>query len=464
MPIRDEDKRWSLQLLIRVALLIGLGILLGADVLAQSVELLKLGVVKITSGTGDDEEQGTGIIVKLEQNKAYIATAAHVVDTGGPHWVTFYTDQQSPVSAEVLGLDAQNPKGLAALVVKGKLPEGLRALPLATTRQIGGGEEVKIIGFPVVVTVPWAVTAGSITGLDGGTLIFSGEADNGNSGGPLLINDQVIGIITLKIGPFGAAVPANIAEFSLKNWVGSLPPIETVDKPPKETTPMVQIPAGEFVMGSSKFKGFPNEYPSHRVSVAAFYLDKYEVSNQQFQRFVQETKHQTTAEQKGKSWAITQDGNGIDMKGANWRRPEGKSDVFEDGRADHPVVSISWVDAKAYCQWAGKRLPTEAEWEYAGRAGTQTQYWWGDDRPTRQVVNGADEANKREFPKKHPFSIMEGYDDGYSRTSPVDSFEPNPWGLHNMSGNVWEWVSDWYDEGVRGRFGHTACRPWNLGA
>ena len=173
-------------------------------------------------------------------------------------------------------------------------------------------------------------------------------------------------------------------------------------------------------------------------------MDKYEVTNKLFQKFVRETGYETTAEKEGRAAAVTSGGEWEVIPGANWRKPEGGETVFESNREEHPVVSISWYDADAYCRWADKRLPTEAEFEYASRAGTRTIYWWGDGNPGPQrVANIADESAKRQFPD---LPIMAGYDDGYERSAPVGSFDPNPWGLHDMIGNVSEWTADWFAE------------------
>jgi sulfatase modifying factor 1 len=231
----------------------------------------------------------------------------------------------------------------------------------------------------------------------------------------------------------------------------------------KDGAPMVLIPAGNFLMGSTKDEvdrailscvkelkkdqqtcegRYKPELPQHRVQIDSFYLDQYEVTNRLFAKFVEATGHHTTAEKEGTSRALV-DGDWKDVTGATWRQPEGVATVFASNRAEHPVVSVSWEDADAYCRQYGKRLPTEAEFEYATRAGTPTKYWWGNGTPgTRKVANVADEF----LNEKHPgWEIMAGYNDGYEYTAPVGSFEPNPFRLFDMTGNVGEWTADWFD-------------------
>jgi formylglycine-generating enzyme required for sulfatase activity len=183
------------------------------------------------------------------------------------------------------------------------------------------------------------------------------------------------------------------------------------------------------------------ELPQHQVRIDEFYLDQYEVTNRLFQQFVQQTGHQTTAEQKGSAMSFSEGKVWKEVNGATWRQPEGSEIVFASGRAEHPVVSVSWDDAQAYCRWAGKQLPTEAQFEYATRAGTTTGYWWGQGHPgARRDENLADES-ARDFLG----GIITGYDDGARRTAPVGSYEANPWGLYDITGNVAEWTADWYD-------------------
>jgi formylglycine-generating enzyme required for sulfatase activity len=233
---------------------------------------------------------------------------------------------------------------------------------------------------------------------------------------------------------------------------------------------MVWIPGGEFIMGANGETKQKNELPAHAVSVNGFFMDETEVSNAQFQKFVDETGYITTAE-KPVDWeelkqqlpAGTQkpsddrlvpaslvfvvpkeEVTSNDMTkwwvwtpGANWRHPEGPgSDLV--GREDHPVVHVSWDDAMAYAKWAGKRLPTEAEWEFAARGGLQQKRFpWGDEPPRDESDFKANIWQGR-FPNTNTKA------DGWERTAPVKSFPANGFGLYNMGGNVWEWCSDFY--------------------
>jgi formylglycine-generating enzyme required for sulfatase activity len=201
---------------------------------------------------------------------------------------------------------------------------------------------------------------------------------------------------------------------------------------------LVLVPAGDFMMGSpdSEADRIDNEGPRHRVKIARpFYMGKYETRRDQFTRFVSETRYRTDAEKDGR--AYTYDGGEWGhTSAASWRDP---GMVQAD---DHPVTCVSWSDAKAFCDWLGGRtgmvvrLPTEAEWEYACRAGTTTAFHYGDSL-------GPDQAN---FNGNFPYG---GAPKGAYRqkTVPVGSFAANAWGLHDMHGNLWEWCADWYDSG-----------------
>ncbi len=200
----------------------------------------------------------------------------------------------------------------------------------------------------------------------------------------------------------------------------------------KDGAEMVLIPAGEFLMGSNN--GDSNEKPVHKVYVDAFYMDKYEVTVAQFRKFVEETGYRTDAEKVG--WACAWTGNKVEKKeGASWRNP-GFSQTD-----NHPVVDVSWNDAVAYAKWAGKRLPTEAEWEKAARGGlVGKKYPWGNEVPNGSQGNFADKNTEFGWSDKEA-------NDRYRYTAPVGSYPPNGYGLYDMAGNVWEWVADWYDGG-----------------
>ncbi|MEE1650645.1 formylglycine-generating enzyme family protein [Brachybacterium sp. J144] len=215
----------------------------------------------------------------------------------------------------------------------------------------------------------------------------------------------------------------------------------------------ISVPAGTFTMGDSS--GDRNradgEVPRHEVSISALEMDATTVTNDAFARFVEDTGYVTEAESFGFSAvfhlaiaAAPEDLMGpasgtpwwAGVRGADWRHPGGRrSDL--DGLGDHPVVHMSWNDAQAYCAWAGRRLPTEAEWEFAARGGIEgAKYPWGD----AEVDEGGWRANifQGDFPRENTL------EDGYLTTAPGRSFAPNGYGLWQMVGNVWEWCEDWF--------------------
>jgi sulfatase modifying factor 1 len=235
---------------------------------------------------------------------------------------------------------------------------------------------------------------------------------------------------------------------------------------------MVWIEGGTFMMGADNHQASADEYPKHKVTVSGFYIDITEVTNAQFEAFVRETGYITTAEIKP-DWEelrkqvppgtpkphdsmlvaaslIFKPAKGtekVDLSdytqwwqwesGADWRYPQGPESNIK-GKEDYPVVHISWDDAIAYCKWAGKRLPTEAEWEWAARGGlVDNIYSWGNEA----VDKGEAKCNywQGEFP------IYNAGKDGFIGAAPVRSFPSNGYGLYDMAGNVWEWCSDWYD-------------------
>jgi formylglycine-generating enzyme required for sulfatase activity len=215
---------------------------------------------------------------------------------------------------------------------------------------------------------------------------------------------------------------------------------------------MVALPGGAFLMGTDDREGFPadGEGPVRQVELSPFRITETTVTNSQFATFVKATGYRTEAEGFGWSYvfhAFVAEGlTGIGhpegapwwtgVEGADWCHPDGRGTSI-GSRPNHPVVHVSWNDASAYCEWRGVRLPTESEWEYAARGGlVQKRYAWGDEL----TPNGRHRCNiwQGRFPD------LNTQEDGYAGTAPVKSFTPNGFGLHNMSGNVWEWCADWF--------------------
>lgn len=198
---------------------------------------------------------------------------------------------------------------------------------------------------------------------------------------------------------------------------------------------MVKLHEATFLMGSSN--GFPYESPVHRVNLDSFYIDKYDVSVKQFAEFVKKTEFLTDAEKIGNAAVFDlKEGRWILVDGADWTHPDGPSSKAVESE---PVTQVSWNDASAYAKWAGKRLPTEAEWEFAARGRlVQKEYAWGDTL----LPNGRYNGNwwQGVFPTNNNGA------DGYRTRSPNGKFPPNRYGLYDMTGNVWQWCSDWYDE------------------
>lgn len=241
--------------------------------------------------------------------------------------------------------------------------------------------------------------------------------------------------------------------------------------PPPQTAPdgMVWIPGGEFSMGAQDspdmkevgMQATRDSRPIHRVYVDAFWMDKNDVTNEEFARFVQATGYKTVAERKPRAEdfpgappenlvagavVFSPPDHPVPLNdhfqwwsyapGANWRHPEGPKSNLK-GREKYPVVDIAYEDAEAYTKWAGKRLPTEAEWEFAARGGLSGKpFVWGDDfRP-----NGKWMANT--FQGRFP--IKDTGEDGHAGITAVAQYAPNGYGLYDMAGNVWQWTSDWY--------------------
>jgi len=249
-------------------------------------------------------------------------------------------------------------------------------------------------------------------------------------------------------------------------------PLRGADTPAPVPSPpgMRLIPTGDFTMGTDDLKSMPNERPAHPVRVNSFWIDEHDVTNAEFRKFVGATGYVTTAEKpidwdemkkqvapgtpkppdemlKPGSLVYTPPDHPVDLRdmsnwwtwtiGASWKHPQGPASDLK-GKDDYPVVQVSWFDAAAYAKWAGKRLPTEAEWEFAARGGEKvnTRYYWGNDFK----LNGKFMCNT--FTGEFPYHNTA--EDGFAGLAPVKSFPPNGYGLYDMAGNVWQWTADLY--------------------
>jgi formylglycine-generating enzyme len=247
-------------------------------------------------------------------------------------------------------------------------------------------------------------------------------------------------------------------------------PREAAALSPLPDQDMALIPGGSFMMGSDHH--YPEEAPAHRVKVDPFWMDRHAVTNADFRRFVEATGHVTLAERPANaadypgakaemlvpsSVMFQKATQQVDLRnhynwwtyvaGANWRHPRGAASTLQ-GLWNHPVVHVAFEDVEAYAAWAGKELPTEAEWEFAARGGLEgAAYAWGDE----YMPEGGPMANtwQGEFPWQN---LLE---DGFEWTAPVGSFPANGYGLYEMTGNTWEWTTDWYQE--HGKIDRPCC-------
>lgn len=416
-------------------LFLGLGLIHAAVIGTLDIAHLQAGVVKITSKPAEGTRRiGTGFIVKLEKEAAYIVTAAHVVAADPNPRVEFFTRKNVPVPAEVLpGAEGDDElRGLALLLVRGKenLPSGLSALFPASASSVSGGEPIMVIGFPRSAG-PWNVTAGNVGSRQGRDIFFSPAIDAGNSGGPIFRQGEVVGMVMAATSS-GHGITARSVQDYIEGFgitaqdstsaastaaASSPPPAATAKLEPRHMTQdqeitgkdgasMVRIPAGKFMMGSPDGVGDKDERPVHEVRFPKpFAIARYETTFEEYDRFAQATGR-----------ALPSDAG--------------------FGRGRRPVINVSWEDARDYAAWlsqqTGKhyRLPTEAEWEYAAQAGVADK-WSGT-------------SIEEELPA---YAVYD--ENSQNRTASVGSKKPNRLGLHDMSGNVWEWVEDCWHENYK---------------
>ena len=317
---------------------------------AQDIAQVKKGVVKITTQVEGKSRVGTGFVVRVEKDAIYIVTAAHVTEGDPKPTVTFFPLAQQPFTAQVIGIEGGDPHGLAALRVAGPIPEGVVALALDLTTKVAGGEAVTFIGFPRALP-PWTVSTGSLSGLKGPTLAFQALVEEGHSGGPLLLNGGVIGVVSDARERLGYAVPASILFVALTGW--RIEPRPSESMVPRETigadgVPMVLIRSGRIPIKIVEVYSGGTKVPSSVVELQGpaqfvylvddFYIETKLVTNARFIQYLEVTGLVS--------------GSKLKEQGASLNPEE-------------PVVNITWYGAEAYCRWGHKRLPTDDEWEKA---------------------------------------------------------------------------------------------------
>jgi formylglycine-generating enzyme required for sulfatase activity len=419
-------------------------------------QALRAAVVKIEARPGSIP--GAGCLIKVEGNRGYILTAYHVIKPAvlaGQQQVTvrFYGGIR-PFDGLINQEWIDTRNDLAVVVVQNVPVQ--QVLRLGSTQRLTVLDGVITIGHPAGSS--WVVTEGKVSGFRGRDILFSGaDVEKGHSGGPLLDEQgQMIGLNVESPARLGVAIQIDIIKPILRRWIGPLPVAvaqgETAPPRPGETQEPSQehrqvsqpsirqgkggkemrlVSAGWFRMGSTDsevanayqlakkyFAGaqtswFEAEQPVHRIWIEAFYMDTYEVTMQEYTAFRQATGHDALPDWVSK---------------------------YAPG-AEHPVVGVSWDDAAAYCRWAGKALPTEAQWEKAARGTDRRLYPWGNASVTGRRANYCDAKCEEDWKDTSA-------DDGARYTAPVGSYPAgaSPYGLQDLAGNVLEWVQDWYDK------------------
>jgi formylglycine-generating enzyme required for sulfatase activity len=413
-------------------------LLLASTAPTQELDTAVSAVVRIAGMRGGTPVRGSGFVVGLDRDRATIITAAHVIEGVQHPEVTFGVDPTESLPADVvLGMDAGNPNGLAVFQVRGALPAGVTTLSFELRSRPRLGEALFLLGFPQMELEPRA-TQRVLSARRGTLLLVDQQIGEGFSGGPVIQGGKVVGVVTDMDGQTTYAVNAVVAHEALEGWGVKLggqsgstrgPSTAIRTKPaapaleglgvggqsstavPRTAAPptlspaalnacvpgeerteagivFVRICGGTFTMGSADDNGplvDKDEKPAHQVSVSEFWIARTVTTNEQYRRF----------------------------------RPDHK------GAAKLPVTNVSWTEAKAACERFGGRLPTEAEWEYAARAGSHATWPFGDDEK-----------------RVGEYAWYNGNSEG--RPHPVDTKKPNAWGLYDMYGSVWQWVADWY--------------------
>ncbi len=370
-------------------------LLLPVVAFAQDLDVAVASLVRISGTRGGTPVRGSGFVIGLTSERATIVTASHVIEGVEQLSVSFAVDPTAPRPAgTVLGMESGNPRGLAVFQVRGALPSGLTALSFDTESRLLRGEELYLLGFPQMATAPLTLRR-IFSGPVGNLLQLDLPVGEGFSGSPVLRRGKVVGVVVDEDTQLTFAVKALVAQDAVLGWEDQPPPPRTdagkcVNGDPRSERGIdfIHLCGGTFVMGSDK--GDPtadaDEKPAHSVTLSDFWIGKTEITKGQYVFLLQE---------------------------------------YQTGEADLPVVDATWEKADAACRRLGGRLPTEAEWEYAARAGSTTTWSFGAD-----VKRLGDYAWFK--------------DNAGGRPHPVGTKKANAWGLYDLYGNAWEWVADGY--------------------
>jgi formylglycine-generating enzyme required for sulfatase activity len=392
-------------------------LLLPSSILGQDIDASISALVRISGVRDATPVRGSGFVVALNRDQATIVTASHVVEGVKQIAVTFAVDPTKSLLGEVLEMEAGNPNGLATLVVHGALPEGVSTLSLDTKSRPPAGAALFLLGFHQNQVLPYTAQR-YLAGRNGTLLLIDQHIGEGFSGGPVVLGGKAVGVVTDADDDTTYAVNAMVVHEVIDGWrikLGEPASAEVGEncvsgERTENGIVFVRICPGTFIMGSADddLQAADDEKPAHQVTLSEFWIGKTEITNQQF-RLVY-PKHQ--------------------------------------GAPDLPAAGVSWDEANVSCEHFGGRLPTEAEWEYAARAGSQAawfgnlgsalgDYAWFSGNSERKVDKPARRAWAWQRAKAElPVSRGELH--------PVGTRQANPWGLQDMYGNALEWVADAY--------------------
>lgn len=380
-------------MLTRTVLTALLLLLAPAAVWAQQPDSPLTAAVRISGTRGGTPVRGSGFVVGLEGGKAAIATASHVIEGVQQLKVTFAADRtESFPAGTIFGMDGGNPNGLAALEVRGAIPAGVTPLILEAESRSQPGDSLLLVGFPEMAVEPRLLQR-VLSARRGTYLLIDQEIGEGFSGGSVLQRGKVVGIVTVTDGETTYAVNSLVLRESLAGWgiklaAPAAPKCTGETRPDRYGIVAVHICPETFTMGAAADDPYAldHEKPAHPVTLSSYWISQTEITNKQYAKV----------------------------------RPHESSDLL-------PVTNVDWHEAQEACAYFGNgRLPTEAQWEYAARAGSQSTWFFGNDGTALGKYAWYGESQEGE-----PHSVA--------------GKDPNPWGLYDMYGNVFEWVGDWYE-------------------